>query len=122
MMTGHSDVATAVESMKAGALDFVEKPVNPQILLASVERALQQHRTPALRSHVQETAVARLARLSSRERQILDMVLAGQPSKNIAADLGLSQRTVETHRATIMRKTASASLPELIRVALAAQQ
>jgi two-component system CheB/CheR fusion protein len=121
VITGHSDVATAVEAMKRGAIDFVEKPVDPQVLLASVERALRQHGPPALRSHVQETALARLARLSSRERQILDRVLAGQPSKNIAADLGLSQRTVESHRAAIMRKTGSASLPELIRVALAAQ-
>lgn len=121
MITGHGDVTTAVEAMKAGAFDFVEKPVNPDVLLASIERALQQRRTPALRSHVQDAALTRLARLSPRERQILDMVLAGQPSKNIAADLGLSQRTVESHRAAIMRKTASASLPELIRVALATQ-
>ena len=120
MITGHGDVAMAVRAMKAGAADFIEKPIGYQELLASVERATEQADNTAKLSAWRETAASSLAGLTARQRQIMDLVLAGHPSKNIAADLGVSQRTVENHRAAIMKKTGSRSIPALIRLALAA--
>jgi two-component system CheB/CheR fusion protein len=110
----------AVQAMKAGAVDFIEKPVGHEELLACVERALDQTHDTAALSASRETAALCVASLTTRQRQILDLVLAGHPSKNIAADLGISQRTVDNHRAAIMRKTGSKSLPALIRTAIAA--
>jgi two-component system CheB/CheR fusion protein len=120
MITGSSDVSIAVQAMKAGASDFIEKPVGRGELLASVDRALEQSRDSGKRLAWQESAANHLAGLTPRQRQIMDLVLAGQSSKNIAADLGISQRTVENHRASIMKKTGSKSLPALARLALAA--
>jgi two-component system CheB/CheR fusion protein len=120
MITGNSDVPMAVQAMKAGASDFLEKPISHGELLASVERALEQSKDASKLSAWRETAANRVARLTPRERQIMELVLAGRPSKNIAADLGISQRTVENHRASIMEKTGSKSLPALARLALAA--
>jgi len=119
MITGNGDVHMAVRAMQAGAVDFIEKPIGEGELLLSIERALEQTRDSATRSAWREAAVARLASLTTRERQIMELVLAGHPSKNIAADLGISQRTVENHRAAIMQKTGSKSLPALVRLALA---
>ena len=120
VITGNGAVPMAVQAMKAGAVDFIEKPVGHEDLLASVKRALDQTRDAATLSASRETALTRVASLTARQRQILDLVLAGHPSKNIAADLGISQRTVDNHRAAIMRKTGSKSLPALVRTALAA--
>ena len=120
MITGNSDVPMAVQAMKAGALDFIEKPIGRSELLASVERALEQSRDSSKLFAWRETAANHVAGLTSRQRQIMELVLAGHPSKNIAADLGISQRTVENHRASIMKKTGSKSLPALARLALAA--
>ena len=120
VITGNGAVPMAVQAMKAGAVDFIEKPVGHEDLLASVKRALDQMRDTAKASTWREAAAKRVASLTARQRQILDLVLAGHPSKNIAADLGISQRTVDNHRAAIMRKTGSKSLPALIRTALAA--
>jgi two-component system CheB/CheR fusion protein len=120
MITGHGDVPMAVQAMKAGAVDFIEKPIGYQELLASVERALEQAGDSAKLSAWRETAASSIAGLTARQRQVMDLVLAGHPSKNIAADLGVSQRTVENHRAAVMKKTGSRSLPALIRLALAA--
>lgn len=120
MVTGHGEVSSAVASMKAGAIDFIEKPVDPQVLLTAIDQALQQEDDGTYRANGHDAAVARLAELSPREREILKLVLAGHPSKNIAADLDISRRTVENHRASIMRKTGATSLSELIRLALAA--
>jgi two-component system CheB/CheR fusion protein len=120
MITGNSDVHMAVQAMKAGALDFIEKPFDQGELLASIERALEQSRDTGKLAAWSEAAASRIATLTQRQRQIMDLVLAGHPSKNIAADLGISQRTVENHRASIMKKTGAKSLPALARLALAA--
>jgi two-component system CheB/CheR fusion protein len=120
MITGHGDVAMAVQAMKAGAADFIEKPVGYNELLAAIDRALEQAGDSAKASAWRETASHSIAGLTTRQRQVMDLVLAGNPSKNIAADLGISQRTVENHRAAVMKKTGSRSIPALIRLALAA--
>jgi two-component system CheB/CheR fusion protein len=120
IITGNGAVPMAVQAMKVGAVDFIEKPVGHKELLASVRHALDQTHDAAALSASREAALLRVATLTTRQRQILDLVLAGHPSKNIAADLGISQRTVDNHRAAIMRKTGSKSLPALVRTALAA--
>jgi two-component system CheB/CheR fusion protein len=120
MITGKSDVPMAIAAMKAGALDFIEKPVGREELLAGVERALDQARDTNKLSAWQQDASERMGKLTLRQRQVMEMVLAGHPSKNIAADLHLSQRTVENHRASIMKKTGAKSLPALARLALSA--
>lgn len=120
MITGNSDVQMAVQTMKAGASDFIEKPVSAPELIASVKRALDQSHDLNKAIAWRADAAGHIANLTSRQRHIMDMVLAGHPSKNIAADLGISQRTVENHRAEIMKKTGSKSLPALARLALAA--
>lgn len=122
MMTGNSDVTLAVNAMKAGASDFIEKPLEHAELLESVDRALEQSKDDTKRAARQQDSVKRISSLTKRQKQIMTMVLAGHPSKNIAADLGISQRTVENHRASIMSKTGSKSLPALARLALAASQ
>ena len=120
MITGRSDVGMAVEAMKSGASDFIDKPVGTTELLDAVARALERARDSSKALAWQENATQHIAGLTERQRQVMEMVLAGHPSKNIAADLGISQRTVENHRASIMRKTGSKSLPALARLALAA--
>jgi two-component system CheB/CheR fusion protein len=120
VITGNGAVSMAVQAMKAGAVDFLEKPVRPEELLASLKRALDHARDSGKLSASRDAAATQVASLTTRQRQILELVLAGHPSKNIAADLGISQRTVDNHRAAIMKKTGSKSMPALIRTALAA--
>ena len=120
MITGNSDVPMAVQAMKAGVSDFIEKPISRDELLASVERALEQSRDSSKLSARREEAANYVAGLTPRQHQIMELVLAGHPSKNIAADLRISQRTVENHRASIMKKTGSKSVPALARLALTA--
>jgi two-component system, chemotaxis family, CheB/CheR fusion protein len=120
MITGSSDVPMAVQAMKAGASDFIEKPISRVELLACVDRALEQSRDTSKLSAWRQDAASHVAGLTPRQREVMAMVLAGHPSKNIAADLGISQRTVENHRASIMTKTGTRSLPALARLALAA--
>lgn len=120
MITGYGDVSMAVRAMKAGAVDFIEKPVRADELLASIQNALDRTQDSGKRSAWHATATKCMADLTPREHEIMDLVLAGHPSKNIAADLGVSQRTVENHRASIMKKTGSKSIPALIRLVLAA--
>jgi two-component system CheB/CheR fusion protein len=120
MITGSSDVHIAVEAMKAGASDFLEKPVSPNDLLTVVDRALELAADSSKLIQWREAATQHVASLTPRQREIMDLVLAGHPSKNIAADLGVSRRTVENHRAAIMKKTGVKSLPALARLALAA--
>ena len=120
MITGDSDVSMAVEAMKAGATDFIEKPVGREELIASLDRALELSRDANKALEWRESAATHLASLTPRQVQVMEMVLAGHPSKNIAADLGISQRTVENHRGRIMKRTGSKSLPALARMALIA--
>jgi two-component system, chemotaxis family, CheB/CheR fusion protein len=120
MITGNGDVATAVKAMKAGALDFIEKPIAGEDLVASIDRALELSQDSSKLLNLREAAATHLAGLTSRQREVMERVLAGHPSKNIAADLGISQRTVENHRASIMKRTGSKSLPALARLALIA--
>jgi len=121
MITGKSDVSMAVQAMKAGAADFIEKPVRQQQLLASIKTAMERSRDSSRSVEWHETAAKSIASLTLRQRQILDLVLSGKASKNIAAELSISQRTVENHRAAIMKRTGASSLPALARLALAAE-
>ena len=120
MITGDADVSMAVQAMKAGALDFIEKPIGREELIASIERALELSHDSAKLVDRRAIAASRLAGLTPRQQDVMERVLAGQPSKNIAADLGISQRTVENHRASIMNRTGSKSLPALARLAFLA--
>ncbi|SDH77326.1 LuxR C-terminal-related transcriptional regulator [Roseospirillum parvum] len=120
MMGRGSDIPVAVAAMKAGAMDFLQKPVCGQAALASIGSALEWSRALGQAEARHEIATSSVAGLTPRQNQILALVLAGQPSKIIAASLGISQRTVENHRSAIMRKTGARSLPGLTRLALAA--
>ena len=119
MVTGHGDVPMAVNTMKKGAMDFIEKPFKEDELLALVERMLDQARD-AFSSH-QEAASrdALLARLTTREAQVLERIVAGRLNKQIADDLGISIKTVEAHRANIMEKLEVTTVADLMKVALA---
>ena len=120
VITGHGDVPLAVEAMKQGAADFLEKPFDDEAMLAAIRAALARRnahgRQDAERSEVHE----KLATLSSRERQVLDGLVAGLPNKSIAYDLKISPRTVEIYRANTMTKMGARSLSELVRMALIA--
>lgn len=120
MISGQGDAHLAVEAMKAGAFDYLEKPVDRCDLLVAVESALELSLDTGKRSAWHDAAVGSIAGLTERQREVMGLVIAGHPSKNIAADLGISQRTVESHRAAIMEKTGSKSLPALARLAMAA--
>ena len=120
MITGNADVPMAVMAMKAGALDFIEKPIGREELLASIERALDLAHDSGKLMEWRANAAAHLTGLTPRQQDVMERVLAGHPSKNIAADLGISQRTVENHRASIMKRTGSKSLPALARLAFLA--
>jgi two-component system response regulator FixJ len=120
VITGHGDVPLAVRAMKAGALDFIEKPFATPTILASVEAALSRIESTGQRDPATQGALAKLELLSPREREVLEGLLAGLPNKTIAYDLAISPRTVEIHRARVMDKMGARSLSELIRLALAA--
>jgi len=120
VITGHGDVPLAVRAMKAGALDFIEKPYASQAILNSVAAALLRLRAPDERDPSAVAATAKLDLLSPREREVLEGLLAGLPNKSIAYDLAISPRTVEIHRARVMDKMGARSLSELVRFALAA--
>lgn len=120
MITGYPNVAIAVKAMKAGAFDFVQKPIGTLDLLARVERALAELRRSKQHSVLERDAVCRLNGLTPRQRRIMELLMAGHRSKAIAMTLGISERTVESDRASIMTKTDTRSLLELVHLGSAA--
>lgn len=118
VITGHGDVALAVEAMKLGATDFFEKPFNDDLLLASVRAALQEQAHHTKRYAERAEIEQRLARLSAREKDVLTGLIEGRANKQIAFDLGISPRTVEIYRANLMTKMQADSLSDLVRMAL----
>lgn len=122
IITGHGDVPMAVRALKNGAVDFIEKPFNDQALLDRIQHALQQDAENRGRQAALGEAKEGLAHLTKREHEVLDRVIAGESSKRIAADLGLSTKTVEAHRAKIMQKLHVKSVAELVRVTVACRE
>lgn len=120
VITGHGDVPLAVEAMKIGAIDFLEKPFDDEALLASVRSALNQLDQDQKRQAERSDIEGRLAALSNRERDVLQGLVAGLANKQIAYDLGISPRTIEIYRANLMTKMQAASLSDLVRMALIA--
>ena len=115
IITGYGDVEMAVNAMKAGAADFIEKPYKEQDLLDRVHKAINQSAQKRQESSEEQMARERLAQLTPRERQVLEFIVDGEPNKRIAYHLGLSEKTIEFHRANIMRKLEAKSLAELVR-------
>jgi two-component system, LuxR family, response regulator FixJ len=120
IVTGHGDVPLAVRAMKAGAVDFIEKPFDDDLLLKSIERALTVGKESRSQASLAEAATARVALLTERERQVLERLVAGRANKVIAYELDISPRTVEIHRAHVMEKMQARSLSDVVRLALAA--
>jgi len=118
--TGHGDITMAVNAMKAGAFDFLEKPCDDATLIASVRRALAEGRRASQRAAESDAAIELLATLTDRERQVLEHLIAAKSNKLTAQELGISHRTVEIHRANLMEKLRARSLSDLVRIALAA--
>lgn len=121
IMTGHGDVGLAVKAMKAGAVDFIEKPFEKEILLASVEEGFRRLSRKEATGDRKKEAEVRLQAVTPRERDVLEGLAQGLPNKTIAYDLGISPRTVEIHRANLMSKLGVRSLSEALRIAFAAQ-
>jgi two-component system response regulator FixJ len=120
VITGHGDIPLAVEAMRMGAIDFLEKPFDDEVLIASVRAALKQKEGEAKRHGERADIEGRLASLSNRERDVLGGLVAGRANKQIAYDLGISPRTVEIYRANLMSKMKAGSLSDLVRMALIA--
>jgi RNA polymerase sigma factor (sigma-70 family) len=120
-ITAHGDVPMAVQAVKKGAVDFIEKPFNDQQLLDLIARALRHEEALQRHRQAEVQAAARLELLTPREKEVLDLVVAGRLNKTIADQLGISIKTVETHRAKVMEKMQARSLADLIQSALAAR-
>ena len=120
VMTGHGDITLAVEAMKEGAVDFLEKPFDDEILLKTARSALDRYEKEAKKDVEKAEILSRLALLSQRERQVLEGLIVGQPNKIIAAEHRISPRTVEIYRAHVMSKMQAESLSDLVRMALIA--
>ena len=120
VITGHADVPVAVRAMKAGAVDFVEKPFTEETILETVKSALEHAAKPKRQVVDSADGASRLRQLTPREREVLDGLVAGLPNKTIAYDLGISARTVEVHRARVMEKMQVKSLSALVRIAISA--
>jgi two-component system response regulator FixJ len=118
VITGHGDISLAVEAMKIGAVDFLEKPFADDLLLAAVRSALSQDADAGKRKAMLADINEKIAALSNRERQVLEGLVAGNANKTIAFDLGISPRTVEIYRANLMTKMAANSLSDLVRMAM----
>jgi two-component system, LuxR family, response regulator FixJ len=121
IITGHGDVPMAVRAMRAGAIDFVEKPFAEDLILASIARAMEQGERRRREAAGTEAIAERVALLTGREREVLDQLVIGHPNKVIAANLDISPRTVEIHRARVMEKMQARSLSELVRMAITAR-
>jgi two-component system response regulator FixJ len=121
VITGHGDIPLAVEAMRIGAIDFLEKPFDDEVLIASVKAALRQKEGEVKRHGERAEIDGRLAALSNRERDVLGGLVAGRANKQIAFDLGISPRTVEIYRANLMSKMQAGSLSDLVRMALIAE-
>jgi two-component system, LuxR family, response regulator FixJ len=120
-VTAHGDVPIAVQAMRAGAFDFIQKPFRDQDLLEKVQRAIGLDRQRRQDAHHRSALVDRIASLTKREAEVLDRVVTGKANKVIAAELRISQRTVEVHRAHIMEKLKADSVSDLVRTVLTAQ-
>ncbi len=120
-ITGHGDVPMAVSTMKRGAVDFIEKPFNEAELRSTVERMLQRSQEAAVEGRRRRAAEEKLSRLTTRERQVLDCIVAGRLNKQIADDLSISIKTVEAHRANVMEKLGVANVADLLKLALGKQ-
>jgi two-component system response regulator FixJ len=118
IITGHGDVAMAVQALKDGAADFIEKPFDEDVFLASVRSALDQGERTFRERRVAADLQARVATMTPREREVMDLVVQGMANKAVAAELAISVRTVEIHRARVMEKMATKSLSDLVRAAL----
>jgi two-component system response regulator FixJ len=118
VITGHGDVPMAVAAMKAGAVDFIEKPFEDEVLVEAIKKAAS--RLGDSEARIEDVGVlrVRLEQLSERERQVMNLVVSGLPNKRIGYNLSISPRTVEVHRANIMSKMQARSLPELVRMAI----
>jgi two-component system response regulator FixJ len=117
VITGHGDVPLAVQAMKAGAVDFIEKPFSDEVILASIEAA-QRSRYVKKSGAASDVVGKRIARLTPRELEVFQQLIHGHPNKVIAYHLNISARTVEIHRARVMEKMEARSLPELVRMAI----
>jgi two-component system response regulator FixJ len=121
IVTGHGDVPLAVRAMKAGAVDFLEKPFDEESLLFSVRRAVQEASSAGNRMSARQDAQRRMTELTRREREVLDLVVAGRANKVVAHELGISPRTVELHRARVMDKMSARTVADLVRITLLAK-
>ncbi len=121
VMTGHADLALAIEAMRAGVVDFLEKPFEDEVLLSALRAGLGRGEADRQRAQGRQDVRDRRAALSGREAEVLDGLLAGKPNKIIAYDLGISPRTVEIYRANVMTKMQAGSLSDLVRMSLLAE-
>jgi two-component system response regulator FixJ len=121
IITGHGDVPLAVRAMKAGAVDFIEKPFDDHVLRASIERGIAQSKRTRGESALTQEVETRMAELTAREREVMEHLVAGRPNKVIAHRMDISPRTVEVHRGRVMEKMHARSLSDLVRMALAAK-
>jgi two-component system response regulator FixJ len=116
IITGHADVPMAVEAMKAGAIDFIEKPFRDQVLLDSIQKAVDMDLRDRRQHKERQDVQSRIELLTQREREVMDRLVAGKSNKSIALDLGISQKTVDFHRANILEKVRVSSVVELVRL------
>jgi two-component system response regulator FixJ len=122
VLTGHADVALAVEAMKAGVVDFIEKPFDDETLLAAVKTAVARGEDDASRQGERTDIEQRIAQLSAREREVFEAIVTGESNKSAALKLGISPRTVEIYRANVMEKMGAKTLSDLVRMAMQREQ
>jgi FixJ family two-component response regulator len=121
MMTGHADVPMTVRAVKAGAIDFLEKPFNDQVLLERVHQAIEQNLRARQVQVQRDVVLARMAELTKREREVLELVVRGETNKDIAKQLNISRKTLDIHRAKVMSKMEAESIAQLVNMTRLAQ-